>query len=195
MSRTRKLVIGGLALVAIAGGVVAASAHRGGWGPGGYGMHGGGRHGGGEFGFLAGKVCNGRGAEMADVMAVRLENRLKTTDAQKPALEELKAAMKAGVLRAEAGCPKRPERAADGSRPARPTAPERLANLEAGLVARLEAVRTVRPAADKFYATLSDEQKQVLAAQGEKRGGWRKRGRGDRDGGSEGDGAAPPRAE
>ncbi|MBX9925869.1 MAG: Spy/CpxP family protein refolding chaperone, partial [Hyphomicrobiaceae bacterium] len=182
----------GLALAAIAGGVAAASAHRGGWGHGGYGMHGGGRHGGDGFGLMAGPVCNGRGAEIADMMAVRLEHRLKTTDAQKPALEELKAALKAGAAKAEASCPKRPERAADGTRPPRPTAPERLANLEAGLAARLEAVRTVRPAADKFYATLSDDQKQILAAHGEKRRGWWKRGRSD---GEEGQPDEPSRGE
>ncbi len=190
MTRTRKLIIGGLALAAVIGGVVAAAAHRHG-GFGGHGWHRGGGHGG-EFGFLAhgGAMCGGRGAEMADIMAVRLEHRLKTTDAQKPALDELKAALRAGAAKVEASCPPRSERAADGARPPKPTPPERLARLEAGLAARLEAIRTVRPVAEKFYATLTDEQKAKLAERDRGPGGWHRmkhdgEWRGGRDGGPE----------
>jgi len=197
MTRTRKIVLGTVGLAALLGGVAAASAHRGGWGHGGHGARhaaggGFGGGGGGALGFLASgrAVCNGRGAEMADVMAVRLEYRLNVTDAQKPALDDLKAAIKTGVGKIAAACPKRPEPTADGTPRQRPTAPERLANLEAGLAARLDAVRGVRPAAEKFYASLSDEQKTKLSEMGEKRRGWGRHGpdRGDRGRGGPGGG-------
>jgi LTXXQ motif family protein len=179
MTRTRKLLIGGLATVAVIGGVVAASADRGGWGHGGPG----GRMGmGGMMGMgPMGAVCRGDGAQMADHMMVGLEYKVKPTDAQKPAFEELKSAAKAAALKAKAACPAEPARAADGTRPPAKPAPERLALLEAGLTAQLEAIRTVRPAAEKFYATLSDDQKKALDER--RHGGWGKRGDGEGRGG------------
>lgn len=175
MTRSRKFLLGGIALAAVIAGVATAAAHRNYGHHGGFGPHGG-RFGGDGFGLSllaqGGGLCNGRGAEMADHMVVAMEHRLKTTDAQKPALDELKSAIKAGVAKVEASCPPKPERAADGARPPRPTPPERLARLEAGLVARLEAVRTVRPAAEKLYASLSEEQKAKVAEMGPGRRGW-----------------------
>lgn len=168
MNTMRKVLLGTLALAAIAGGVVAAAAHRGDWRHGPHGRHGG------EFWSmgLAGPLCKGMGPEMADIMAVRLEHRLKTTDAQKSVLEELKTAFKSGAAKVEGSCPRWPERTADGKPAARPAAPERLAALEAGLAARLEAVRIVRPVAEKFYATLDETQRKKLAEMGERRRGW-----------------------
>lgn len=180
MTRTRKYLLGGLALAAVVAGVATAAAHRGGFGH--HGWHGG-RHGG--LGMMGGPLCSGHGAEMADHMAVAFEHRLKVTEAQKPALDELRAALKAGAAKVEAACPRKPDAAADGAAPSRPSPPERLALLETGLAARLDALRTVRPAANKFYATLSDEQKAKVAEMGLGRGhGWHGRrhgpeGRGD----------------
>ena len=176
MTRTRKFLLGGLAVAAVVGGVAAAAAHRhgAGWGHG-HGGHGWHRAQAGPFGMLAGggRMCGGRAAEMADVMAVRLEHRLKITEAQKPVLDDLKAAMRSGAAKIESACPPRPEPSADGTRPPRPTPPERLARMETALAARLEALRTVRPAADRLYATLSEEQKQTLSAMGPGgRRGW-----------------------
>jgi LTXXQ motif family protein len=180
MTRTRKIVIGGLAVAAIVGGVAAASAHRhGNFGSGG-GMHGGK----GMMGMgMMGAVCRGDGAQMADMMMVGLEYKVKPTDAQKPAFEELKAAARAAAAKAQAGCPKKPTDTAEGA-PRTPKAPtERLAMMETGLTAQLEAIRTVRPVAEKFYASLSDEQKKALSEGREGRGGWGHReGRGDRGG-------------
>jgi LTXXQ motif family protein len=168
MTRNKKLLVGGLAVVAVLGGVAAASAGRhGGWGGGG------GHH----------KMGGGFGGEMADMALVKLEYRVKPTDAQKPAFEELKLAARAAAAKAKAGCPPKPALAADGTPPARPAPTERLARLEAGLVAQLDAVRTVRPAADKFYAMLSDDQKKLMAdAGGHGRGHF---GRGGDEGGRE----------
>lgn len=157
MTRNKKLAIGGLALLAIVGGVAAASAGRhGGWGHGGH-------H---RMGGLMGMACRGNASERADIMLVKLEYGVKPTDAQKPAFDELKAAARAAAVKAASACPPKRERAADGTPPARPSPPERLTRMEAGLVAQLDAVRTVKPAVDKFYATLSDEQKKLVADMG-----------------------------
>jgi hypothetical protein len=181
MTRNKKILVGGLALLAVVGGVAAASAGRhGGWG------HGGGHHRMGGMGGLMGMACNGNASERADLMLVKLEYGVKPTDAQKPAFEELKAAARAAAVKAAAACPPQRERAADGTPPVRPTPTDRLARMEAGLVAQLDAVRTVKPAVDKFYATLSDDQKKLVADMGGRHRG--EMGRGGRDGGREGRG-------
>ena len=171
MTRGKKLVLGGLTLAAVVAGVAAASAHRGEWG------HGGGRmgmmgHGGGG---MMGAVCKGDGAQMADHMLVNLEYKVKPTDAQKPAFEELKAAARAAAAKAKAGCPAPAAQSADGKEPPRKTPVERLAMMEAGLAAQLDAVRTVRPAADKFFASLTEDQRKQLIERGPGGpGGWNK---------------------
>ncbi|MEQ1695139.1 MAG: Spy/CpxP family protein refolding chaperone [Hyphomicrobiaceae bacterium] len=173
MTRNKKILIGGIALAAIAAGALAASAARGGFG------HHGGRMGG-MGGGMMGAVCRGDAAEMADHMLVRIEHKVKPTDAQKPAFDELKTAAKAAAAKAKAGCPAAPVQAADGTRPAPKPPTERLAAMEAALAAQLDAVRTVRPAAEKFYASLTQEQKQAFAER--ERGGVRGMHRGGGDG-------------
>ena len=159
MKRTTKLILGGVALAAIAAGGVAASAHRGGWGhgPGGHGVMG---------GPMMGAICDGKAAEMTDHMLIGLQYKVNPTDAQKPAFEELKAAAKAAAAKAQAGCPAKPAQTADGTEPPRKAPTERLAMMETALAAQLDAIRTVRPAAEKFYATLSDEQKKTVTEMG-----------------------------
>ncbi len=199
MTRNKKILFGGIALAAVAAGGLAASAARGGFG------HHGGRMGG-MGGGMMGAVCKGNAAEMADHMLIRLEYKVKPTDAQKPAFEELKAAAKTAAAKAKAGCPPAPVQAADGTRPAPKPPTERLAAMEAALAAQLDAVRTVRPAAEKFYASLTDEQKKAFAERehggmggmhrddGERGGRHHGRGgeRGDR--GGDGGGMTPPAA-
>lgn len=174
MTRNKKIVFGSIALAAIAAGGLAASAARGG-----FGHHGGGKMGG--MGGMMGAVCKGDASEMADHMLIRLEYKVKPTDAQKPAFEDLKAAAKAAAAKAKAGCPAKPVQAADGSRPAPKSPTERLASMEVALAAQLDAVRTVRPAAEKFYASLSDEQKNAFAEREHGKRGWGHRGGGDGD--------------
>lgn len=175
MTRNKKILFGGIALAAVAAGGIAASAARGGFG------HHGGRMGG-MGGGMMGAVCKGNAAEMADHMLIRLEYKVKPTDAQKPAFEELKAAAKAAAAKAKAGCPAAPVQAADGTRPAPKPPTERLAAMEAALAAQLDAVRTVRPAADKFYASLSDEQKKAFSTREHGGMGGMHRGGGDGEG-------------
>lgn len=168
MTRNRKILISGLALAAVGAGGLAASAHRGGMGP--MGHHGRGMG-------MMGAVCSGKAAEMADHMLVGLEHKVKPTEAQKPAFEDLKTAARAAAAKAQAGCPKKTEQTADGAKPAPKAPTERLAMMEVGLAAQLDAIRTVRPAAEKFYATLSVDQKKQLTERerGFGHGGWKHR--------------------
>jgi len=195
MTRKGKLLAGAAVILTL--GSAAAVAHR----------HGGdhkGHHGwGGHHGMmgLAGPLCRGNAAEKADLMMVRLQYKVNPTEAQKPAFDELKAAVSTAAQKVAAACPPKPEPAADGAKRERPAPKEitaRLADTEAQLTAALEGVKIVRPAAEKLYATLDDAQKKAVSEIGMgKRGKWgRHHGRwdtqdrdGDRDG--PGRGAAP----
>lgn len=173
MTRNRKLIVAGLALAAI--GLAAAFAERGvPWGHHGWRHHGGGPM---AFGDFMGKFCRGDGAEMADHMLVHIEHKVKPTDAQKAAFEELKTATRAAAEKMKAGCPQVASAEAPKDGLKSPLSPiERLDRTQARLEVSLDANKTVRPAAEKFYANLSDEQKAALA---EHRGhGWRDRGDG-----------------
>lgn len=175
MLRHKKLAAGGLLLAALTVGGLTASAARDGFGP--RGMHGPGRHGGGMMG-LMGPVCRGNASEAADMALVKLQYKINPTDAQKGAFEDLKTAVRSAALKAKAGCPTPPAKSADGTPPPAKPAPERLATLETSLAAQLDAVRTIRPAADKLYATLSDEQKKAVDSPPHHgpRGWWGKQG-------------------
>ncbi|WBT40258.1 MULTISPECIES: Spy/CpxP family protein refolding chaperone [Hyphomicrobium] len=123
------------------------------------------------FGGPHGRICRGDSAEFADLMLVRLEHRVKVTDEQKPAFEEFKTATRAAADKLREGCPKKPE-ASDENTP-RKTPIERLAQTQAGLEASLEALKTYRPAAEKFYASLTEEQKAKLTERRGK-GHWKR---------------------
>src|SRR5207245_10281675 len=74
---------------------------------------------------------------------------VQPTDAQRGALDDLKAASAKAVDILKSGCP--------NDLPSIPTG--RLAAMEGRLQVMLQAVQTVRPALDRFYQSLSDEQK------------------------------------
>ena len=78
-----------------------------------------------------------------------IEKSVQPTEAQKAALDELRTAVSKGPDLFKDTCPT--------EMPSTPTG--RLAAVEARLDAMLEAVKTERPAMDKFYSSLSDEQK------------------------------------
>ncbi len=143
------------------------------------------------FGGPSGKICRDKSAEVTDIMLVRLEHRVDITDAQKAAFEEFKTATRVAADKLREGCPKKPDTTAnEGDKAAAPkvTPLDRLAQTQVGLEASLEALKTYRPAAEKFYASLSDEQKAKLT---ERRGGGKrhwKRDRGPHDGGERDDG-------
>jgi LTXXQ motif family protein len=74
---------------------------------------------------------------------------VEPTAAQRPALDELRAASAKAIDMLKAGCPK--------DLPSIPTG--RLAAMESRLQVMLAAVQTVRPVLERFYQSLSDEQK------------------------------------
>jgi len=127
-----------------------------GWGPGvmmGPGM----MHGQG-FGFM----CNPRAAGFAEWRLARIEAAVKPTEAQRAALNDLRnASTKAAELIAAACKTPMPQKSA-----------ERLSTMETRLEAMLQAVKVVRPAFDKFYAGLDDQQRTRLDATGPRRWGW-----------------------
>jgi len=123
-----------------------------------------------------GRFCGPEGGRFADAMIERMERATRPTAEQQPAFDKLKEATTkaAGIIRA--ACPAEPS----------VTPPGRLAAEEKQLVARLEAVRLVRPAMEAYYGSLSDEQKarlylsrRPMERMGEPREGWRGPDQGD----------------
>lgn len=83
-------------------------------------------------------------------------------DQQKPAWDALAAALRKGSDAIGRHC------AALGERPS--TAPGKLAVLETAMTAGLEVVREVRPAFERFYGTLNEDQKAAIDRLVERRG-------------------------
>lgn len=139
------------------------------------------------------RICRDESGEMTDHALVRIEHRVKPTEEQKAAFEEFKTATRSAADKMREACPKEPEKADNGERPKR-TAIERLALTQTGLEASLEALKQFRPAAEKFYATLSDDQKAKLDRSGrggKGKGHWRRdRDRGGPERGPEPEGPA-----
>jgi hypothetical protein len=84
----------------------------------------------------------------------RIDQTLSLNEQQRAKFNGLKTASQRAIQYLNESCPK--------NDPATPT--RRLETIERRLSAMLEAVRTVQPALDDFYATLTDEQKARLAA-------------------------------
>ena len=131
-----------------------------GWGPGmmmGPGMMG---WGGGRGGM--GAVCDPRGAGLAEWRMERIERLINPTEAQRVALNNLRTASSKAAEIVVAACPR--------EFPA--NAPARLELMEKRLDAMQQAIKTVRPAFDAFYATLNDEQKARINTNGPRHWGW-----------------------
>jgi len=79
----------------------------------------------------------------------RISEVVEPTDAQRGALDDLRAASAKAVDMLKAGCP--------NDLPSIPTG--RLAAMQSRLEVMLAAVKTVRPPLERFYQSLSDEQK------------------------------------
>ncbi|HEX2217117.1 MAG TPA: Spy/CpxP family protein refolding chaperone [Xanthobacteraceae bacterium] len=89
---------------------------------------------------------------MVERMLFRLERITAPTETQRAAFDRLKDAMTRAREIAQAGCPT--------ERPMTPTG--RLAAAEKRLETMLQAIRTVRPPLEEFFAQLSEEQKARL---------------------------------
>ena len=159
MSRKRAIALSMLTLSLITvGGALAQPGPRSGdgWGPGM--MMGPGMMEGGSMGFM----CNPRSAGLAEWRMQRIDGMIQPNDAQKAALDALRTASTKAAEIISAACA--------ASVPA--SSNERLALMEKRLDAMLAAVKTVRPAFDKLYGQLSDEQRKRLEAAGPRRWGW-----------------------
>jgi hypothetical protein len=97
----------------------------------------------------AAEVCSNQVPELTDWPIERISEVVQPTDAQRPALDELRAASAQAIEMLQSACPK--------DLPSIPSG--RLAAMESRLQVMLAAVQTVRPALERFYKSLSDEQK------------------------------------
>lgn len=114
---------------------------------------------------MMGRMCGPRAAGFAEWRLDRLERRLVLTDAQRSKFGEFRTASSKAAEALRAACPaEAPQSPAD-----------RMAVMEKRAEAQLQAIRTVRPAFDGFYATLSEEQKQEFAAGRGRYWRWRDR--------------------
>ena len=130
-----------------------------GWGPGM--MMGPGMMGRGGMGGIA-AMCDPRAAGLAEWRMERIERLISPNEAQRAALNELRTASAKAAETVAAACPR--------EFPA--SASARLEVMEKRLDAMLLAIKTVRPAFDAFYATLTDEQKARINSGGPRRWGW-----------------------
>lgn len=216
MSTKRNWIIGGLAVAALSAAAVgAATARHGGhgWGHHGGGWHG--KHFRRAMKRPMRMVCGRRAPERVDHMLVRIKHKADITEAQTPVFNEFADTVRTAVAKARESCPPKPdwkkrkaERKADraegqetgqeaGQTTEQDTAEkkprlrrspiERLENVEKMLAAGLEAVRTIRPSAEKLYASLSEEQQTKLRKKRGKRG-WGKHRKWRKHHGRDGDG-------
>jgi hypothetical protein len=149
------LVVGALAAIG------AGAAYAGGWGPRGMG-HGMGHGMGPGFGGLMGgpgfeRLCAADVNFVTQRMADRMASRLNLTDAQKPALNDLRAAAIQAATEAKKSC---------GDKVDLSTAPARMALAQQRLSMAGQAMATIKPKFDAFYAALNDEQKKVIDQMG-----------------------------
>jgi hypothetical protein len=115
-----------------------------------------------------GRMCSPRAAGFAEWRLDRLERVLKPTDAQLTKFDELKVASKKAAETMRAACQSDVPTTMVG----------RMEASEKRLDAMLQAVRTMRPALEAFYVTLSDEQKTQIDTSTGRRGRfwhWRDR--------------------
>ena len=96
------------------------------------------------------QVCGERASGIASLPIERIERAVQPDEAQRVALKELQDATADAVNRLKIGLPDYPALTPAG----------RLDAMEQRLDAMLRAVQTVQPALEKFYGSLSDEQKE-----------------------------------
>ena len=140
----------------------------GGMGPGGFGfgpgmMMGPGMMGSRGFMGGSGMMCDPRAAGLAGWRLAQVQRAVNLTEAQRKSLDDLQAASAKAAEAIAAACPT----------DVPTTSAARLAFMEKRTEAMLQAIKTVRPAFDAFYGSLSDEQKARLDATGPRRWGWR----------------------
>jgi len=100
------------------------------------------------------QICSGDAHGLTDFPIEQIARQVQPTQEQQGLLNDLKASTDKAVQILQTACP--------NDLPATPTG--RLAAMRARVQAMLQAIQTVRPALDKFYASLSDEQKERFNA-------------------------------
>ncbi len=113
------------------------------------------RHDGRRWG-RGGHFCGKWVGKRMERMTTVIEGLMTFTPPQQTAWNDLKTAMDNGKASIERAC----EAAKSEEKPK--TAPERLARMESMMTNRLDVLRTVRPAFDTFYGTLTDKQKAAI---------------------------------
>jgi hypothetical protein len=108
-------------------------------------------------------LCDPRAAGLAAWRIEAIERAVAPTDTQRPAFDALKAASTKAADGVAAACPREFPQSPIG----------RLDVMERRLTAMLEAVKTVRPAFEAFYSSLTDEQKARFNTVGARPRGWR----------------------
>ena len=106
--------------------------------------------------------CDPSVAGIAEWRIDEIERVVRPTDAQRTALADLRAASTKAAAALTGACPREIPQ----------TSAQRMTFMEKRMEAMLEAIKTVRPAFEAFYATLSDEQKARLDSVGPRRWGW-----------------------
>ena len=97
----------------------------------------------------AAEVCSNTASELTQWPIERISQVVQPTDVQRLLLDELKAESAKAIELLKGTCP--------NDLPSTPTG--RLAAMQARIETMLAAVKTVHPALDRFYQSLSDEQK------------------------------------
>ena len=97
----------------------------------------------------AAEVCSNKASELTQWPIDRISQVVQPTEAQRAALDELKAESAKAIDLLKSACP--------NDLPSIPTG--RLAAMQTRLEMMLAAVKTVHPALDEFYQSLNDEQK------------------------------------
>jgi LTXXQ motif family protein len=105
------------------------------------------------------RICSGQASGLTDFSIQKISDEVQPNRQQQALLDDLKTATAKAVNILQSACP--------GELPSTPTG--RLAAMRARVDAMLQAVATVRPALDKFYQSLSDEQRErfISVDQGE----------------------------
>ena len=111
------------------------------------------------------RMCSPRAAGFAEWRIDRLERALNLTDAQRPKFEDYKTAASKAADAMRSACP--------ADTPA--TGPARMDAMEKRMEAMLQAVKTVRPAFDALYASLTAEQKAAFDTGRHRHRRWRDR--------------------
>ena len=108
------------------------------------------------------RVCGDARSQKLDGVIGFVEAFFSFNDEQKPAWDALAAALRKGSDAIGRHC------ATIGEKPT--SAPGKLAVLETALTAGLEVVQEVRPAFDRFYQTLDEDQRAAIDSLVERRG-------------------------